>query len=237
MATGPGLSIQIAEKRLPGVETPLYEGFRLDIAPSEVVALVGPSGVGKSTLLRMIAGIDPVYSGAITVEGIPAAAAPPPGFVFQDPRLLPWLTSIGNIRAVNPACTEAQAREALLRVGLADAGELYPHQLSGGMQRRVALARALTANARLLLLDEPFVSLDRALVAEMHLLFDQLVAESRPTVIFVSHMIEDAVRLADRVILLRGRPAQIGADVSFSVPPPERDAATLDRYRARLDQA
>lgn len=235
MATGPQLKIDVDEKRFAGATAALYSGLRLDIAPSSTVALVGPSGVGKSTLLRMIAGIDSDYAGSIAIDGVTASAAPTPGFVFQDPRLLPWLTAAGNIRAVDPRCTKAQAKAALERVGLAGADGLYPHQLSGGMQRRVALARGLAVNARLLLLDEPFVSLDRTLVTEIHQLFGSIVEKTRPTVVFVSHLTDDAARLADRAILLDGRPAMVIADIALPVPPAERDATVLAQYREMLD--
>ena len=209
MATGPGLSIAIAEKRFPRAAEPLLADFRLDIAPGSVVALHGPSGIGKSTLLRLIAGIDRSFAGTITIEGVPAHQAPPPGFVFQDARLLPWLTARDNVRAADPAMSRETADAALARVGLADAANAWPHALSGGMQRRVALARALATNARLLLLDEPFVSLDRDLVADMHRLVAGIIETSRPTIILASHDTADAARLATRVITLEGRPARI----------------------------
>ena len=235
MATGPSLTIDIAEKRFDSAGRALFEGLRLTVAPSSLVALVGPSGIGKSTLLRMIAGIDAAFTGSILIDGTPAARAPTPGFVFQDPRLLPWLTAVENIRAANPAVGADGAREALTRVGLDSVDDLYPHQLSGGMQRRVALARALAVNARLLLLDEPFVSLDRALVAEMHELFSQVVADARPTVLFVSHLTDDAARLADRAIVLDHRPARIVTDIDLPVPRGKRDETVLDGYRRLLD--
>lgn len=235
MATGPALNISIAEKGFPGAARPLFTDFHLAIAPSTTMALIGSSGIGKSTLLRMIAGIDGNFTGTITIDGIRAEEAQTPGFVFQDPRLLPWLTAADNIRAANPQCSAAQTSSALDQVGLAAAGDLYPHQLSGGMQRRVALARALAVNASLLLLDEPFVSLDRALVDEMQHLLLRIVQQSRPTVVFVSHLADDAARLADRVILLDHRPAAVLADISLPVPPAERDATTLDRYRDILN--
>lgn len=235
MAIGPGLNIVIGEKRFAQVEAPLFAGLDLDIAPSSVVALIGPSGIGKSTLLRMIAGIDNDFVGTIGIGGVAAKDAPAPGFVFQDPRLLPWLTAIDNVRAANPRCGRAQALDTLRQVGLVGSSLLYPHQLSGGMQRRVALARALVVNARLLLLDEPFVSLDRALVAEMYALFGQIVDATGATVLFVSHLTEDAVRLADRAILLDHRPARVVADIALPVPPAERSEAVSAQYRLMLD--
>lgn len=211
MAPAPGLSITIAEKRFPGADGPVLADVRLDIAPGSVVALHGPSGVGKSTLLRLIAGIDRDFAGTITIDGIAAHQAPPPGFVFQDPRLLPWLSARDNIRAADPALSVEAADAGLARVGLAGYAHAFPRALSGGMQRRVALARALATNARLLLLDEPFISLDQALVDDMHDLLASIISAGHPTVIFASHHPGDAARLADHVITLGGRPARIVA--------------------------
>lgn len=237
MASGPAVNLDIALKRYAGASTPLLENLRLTLAPSSTVALVGPSGVGKSTILRLLAGIDRDFAGSITVDSVPAHAAPPPGFVFQDARLLPWLSAADNIRAVAPAVSLSMARAALAQVGLGEAAALYPHQLSGGMQRRVALARAFAVNARLLLLDEPFVSLDRTLVADIQQTFTQLVAQTRPTVVLVTHLVDDAARLADRAVVLHGLPARITADIALPIPAAQRDAAILADYRAQLDAA
>jgi len=211
MASGPGLSIAITEKRFPGSDAPLLADFALTIAPGSVTALHGPSGIGKSTLLRLISGIDRDFIGSITIDGRPIEEAPKPGFVFQDARLLPWLTATDNIRAADPAMSRETAIATLASVGLADHANAWPRQLSGGMQRRVALARALATNPGLLLLDEPFTSLDRDLVDDLHQLLSNLIATIRPTIIFASHNAEDAARLADRVITLAGRPAKIVA--------------------------
>lgn len=229
MANGPGVNIDIVEKRIVVRPTPLLADFRLTVEPSTVVALVGPSGVGKSSLLRMIAGVDRDYSGSITIDGVDAAEAPPAGFVFQDARLLPWLTATENIRAVRRETTEAEAIDLLRRVGLAGYENAYSRQLSGGMQRRVALARALSVNPRLLLLDEPFVSLDRNLVEEMQEVFLDLVRAHRPTTILVTHLAEDAARLADRAIVLGGTPARIVADIALSPEREQRGATDLSR--------
>ena len=229
MADGPRLNIDIEEKWFPGSAAPLLEDFHATIAPSQVVALVGPSGVGKSSLLRMIAGIDDDYTGSITVDGKAADAAPPAGFVFQDSRLLPWLSALDNIRAVREETTEAEARDLLARVGLAGSENAYPAQLSGGMQRRVALARAFSVNPRLLLLDEPFVSLDAHLVAGVQRVFLDLVRDTRSTAILVTHLPDDAARIADRAIVLGGRPARIVADIELT---PARDTRSEEQIRA-----
>lgn len=223
------LSIAIREKRF-GDGPALFEDLRLEVTAGSVVALLGPSGVGKSSLVRMLAGIDSAFDGAILIEGVPAAEAPPTGLVFQDARLLPWLSAIDNVRASDGKMSRSTALAALARVGLAERGEAFPHQLSGGMQRRVALARALAVNAELLLLDEPFVSLDRLLANEMQGLVAGLIAAARPTVLLVSHLAEDAARMADRAIVLAGRPARIVADVALPVPREARDATIIADY-------
>ena len=154
--------------------------------------------------------------------------------MLQDARLLPWLTAIDNIRAVAPDIAEARAIELLDRVGLHGAANAYPHELSGGMQRRVSLARDFSVNADLLLLDEPFVSLDRLLVDELLALFMDLVEQERPTVVLVTHLVEDAVRLADRAVALRGRPAEIVSDIAFAVPRRERTAGDRAQMAAQI---
>ncbi|ODT78246.1 MAG: hypothetical protein ABS76_24900 [Pelagibacterium sp. SCN 64-44] len=229
----PGLSIVLAEKRF-GSGPPLFADFRLDMPAGQVLALLGPSGIGKSTLLRLVAGIDRDFAGRIDIGGLAADAAPMPGFVFQDPRLLPWLTALDNIRLADPGMSAGRAAELLAQMGLAGRDRDYPQQLSGGMQRRVALARALAANPGLLLLDEPFVSLDAALAGEMQALLARVIDAGHPSVVLVSHDAGDAARLADRVLVLAERPVRIVADLVLERPRAERDDAVLTQYRARL---
>lgn len=210
----------------------LFDGLSLTVASGEVVAVIGPSGVGKTTLLRMIGGLEQGFEGRVTVGGVPAARAETPGFVFQDARLLPWLSAADNIRAVAPGITEARLGALLAQVGLAGQEAAWPRQLSGGMQRRLGLARAISVNPRLLLLDEPFVSLDRAVVDDLQALFLSIFRAGRPTVVLVSHDAADAAQLADRVVILRGRPARIVAD--FALPQP---AGGAGEARGRVEVA
>jgi NitT/TauT family transport system ATP-binding protein/sulfonate transport system ATP-binding protein len=235
MARGPGLSIAISEKRFAGGATPVFSGFGLEVAPGSVLAVLGPSGIGKSTLLRLVAGIDGDYQGSITIDGLAALQAPPPGFVFQDARLLPWLTALDNVRAGLPHLSQAQGITWLDKVGLAEDAHAYPRQLSGGMQRRVALARALAMNEHLLLLDEPFVSLDRALADEMQALLGSLIDAAQATALLVTHQPEEAARLADRVVVLAERPARITGDVALPVPRRQRDKLQLAKYISLLE--
>jgi ABC-type nitrate/sulfonate/bicarbonate transport system ATPase subunit len=208
MATGPGINIRIDRKQF-GSAHPLFESFELDVAAGSVVALSGPSGIGKSTLLRILAGVDRDFDGCVDINGAPAHLRPAPGLVTQDARLLPWLTVAGNLRAVAPWLSQSEVDKLLIRVGMEGTDQLFSHQLSGGMQRRVAFARALAVSPSLLLLDEPFVSLDPSLTEQMVALLQDVVATSAPTVVLVTHVIEDVTRLSDKIVELRGRPARV----------------------------
>jgi NitT/TauT family transport system ATP-binding protein/sulfonate transport system ATP-binding protein len=226
MAIGPDIALDLERFGFAGGPD-LFQDLHLKVAGGEVVALIGPSGVGKSTLLRMVAGVQGGFAGSVRIAGKPADQAPRSGMVFQDARLLLWLTVAGNIRAVSPAMTDAEIEALLERVGLGGVSALWPRQLSGGMQRRLGLARALSVNPRLLLLDEPFVSLDRAVVRDLQALFRQVVADLRPTVLLVSHDPEDAALLADRAVILTGRPARVAGEVALAGPRGAEDVAGL----------
>jgi NitT/TauT family transport system ATP-binding protein len=163
-----------------------------EVDAGETLAVVGPSGIGKSTLLRVIAGVDKSFEGTVTRPDRVA-------IVFQEPTLLPWRTALNNL-TLAVGVNDATAEAALAAVGLRGIGPLYPRQLSLGQQRRLALARAFAARPELLLLDEPFVSLDGPLVAEMLDLTERLIAQLRPATVFVTHSVAEAERLATQTL-------------------------------------
>ncbi|WP_120634965.1 ABC transporter ATP-binding protein [Ruegeria sp. EL01] len=170
-----------------------------DIAQGETVALTGPSGIGKTTLLRLVAGIDDAFDGQITR---PERLA----IVFQEPTLLPWRSALDNLTLVHPELTHAQAEAALNSVGLSGKGGLFPGQLSLGQQRRLSLARAFAGRPEFLIMDEPFVSLDRDTAETMLALTEDLISQHQPSTLFVTHSMPEAERLADRILGLRTGP-------------------------------
>ncbi|MBX7200891.1 MAG: ABC transporter ATP-binding protein [Rhodospirillaceae bacterium] len=185
----------------------------LDIADGSFVAIVGPSGCGKSTLLRMIAGLAEATAGEVQ-RGDGAV-----GFVFQSPTLMPWATARENC-ALPLALTGSgsDAGDALARVGLAGFEGAYPHELSGGMQMRVSIARAMVTRPRLLLMDEPFAALDELTRFKLNDDLLTLWKQNRWTVVFVTHSIREAVFLAERVVVLSPRPGRIVADIAVALP-------------------
>ena len=175
-----------------------------DIAPGESVALVGASGIGKSTVLRILAGTDPDFEGQVErPEGM--------AVVFQEPTLMPWRTVELNLTLVHPALGAEEARQALEKVGLAGKETLFPGQLSLGQQRRLALARAFATPPELLIMDEPFASLDPATAERMLALTETLLHDTRPAMLFVTHDRAEAERLSDRILRLEGVPATLSS--------------------------
>ncbi|WP_252737514.1 ABC transporter ATP-binding protein [Citreicella sp. C3M06] len=172
------------------------------VARGETVALVGPSGIGKSTVLRIVAGLDRDFDGSVRR---PERIA----MVFQEPTLLPWRSAAQNLTLIHPALTGRAANDMLARVGLAGRGDAFPRALSLGQQRRLALARAFAGAPELLIMDEPFVSLDQDLADQMLQLTQELIAEHRPATLFVTHARSEATRLGARVLELRGSPATL----------------------------
>jgi sulfonate transport system ATP-binding protein len=197
----------------------------LHVAPGEIVAVVGSSGCGKTTLLRLVAGLDVPSRGAVSLQGEPINAPHPAiGFVFQEPRLLPWLSVAQNVGfgLMDRPAAERHDRvdAALLRVGLAGYGERWPRELSGGQAQRVSILRALVTEPKVLLMDEPFSALDALTRASLqdHLL--GLWEAQRPTLVLVTHDVEEAVALADRAIVMQPRPGRVFADVPLDLPRP-----------------
>lgn len=205
-----GVTLRGVSRRFGSVEA--VDAVSLDIAPGSFVALIGPSGCGKTTLLRMIGGLDRPDAGTIECS---VASSAERAFCFQEPRLLPWRSVRANVElplelaGVAAAERASRAREAIERVGLGDAADRRPHQLSGGMRMRAALARALVTRPRLLLLDEPFSALDEVTRQELCEELHRLWREDRFTAILVTHSIPEAVYLADECIVFSPRPARV----------------------------
>ena len=197
----------------------------LDVEAGEIVALVGGSGCGKTTLLRLVSGLEAPTHGTVSVDG-EAIAAPHPavGIVFQEPRLLPWLTVAQNIGFGLEHLPASERRdlveEALLKVGLAGYGPRWPRELSGGQAQRVSIVRALVTKPKVLLMDEPFSALDALTRATLQ---DHLLAlweASQPTLLLVTHDVEEAAALADRAVVMQPRPGRIFADIPVPLPRP-----------------
>lgn len=191
----------------------VLENLSLALPMGRAGAVVGPSGCGKTTLLRIIAGLDTDYRGSVR---LPAGGRL--GMVFQEPRLLPWRSVIDNLRIAAPRASEDALAALLARLGLAEHAGHFPGELSLGLARRVALARALAIEPDLLLMDEPFVSLDAALARELRAEIAALIDEKKVTTLIVTHDLREAIELADRLFLLTSRPAQVGATLEIGAP-------------------
>lgn len=233
MNAAPALNIAVREKRFANGLLALA-GLSVQVAAGEFVAVVGPSGAGKSTLLNLIAGLDTAYEGDIS--GVPHAHL---GFMFQEPRLMPWLSACDNLQLVAPQAERDELESLLAAVELGAFAHAYPNQLSGGMARRLALARAFAVAPQLLLMDEPFTGLDAPTAARLRRLLQDLCAHATPTVVLVTHQLNEALALADRVVFLSGSPARVvlehrptrilGAVEDLRLMQPQADAL-LSRY-------
>jgi sulfonate transport system ATP-binding protein len=233
------LALQHIGKTYPnGVHA--LEGVSLDVELGEIVAIVGGSGCGKSTLLRAVAGLDQATQGRVMLDG--AAVTEPNekiGIVFQEPRLLPWLTVAGNVgfglEGRPKREREQRVAAQLARVGLPEKAGVWPRELSGGQAQRVALARALVTRPEVLLLDEPFSALDAFTRVDLqdHLL--DLWADAKPTLIVVTHDVDEAIVLADRVVVMRPHPGRIEEEIGIDLPRPrDRQSAAYDFAKRRV---
>jgi ABC-type nitrate/sulfonate/bicarbonate transport system ATPase subunit len=210
------------------------QGVNLAIAAGEFLAILGPSGCGKSTLLRLIGGLDMPTAGTVRLgAGAVRDIDPRCAVVFQEPRLLPWRTVDGNVELGRRGQRDGlTATEILGRVGLAGFERSFPHELSGGMAQRAALARALVGRPEVLLLDEPFAALDALTRLQMQDLLVESFRTPRPTVVMVTHDVDEALRLADRIVVLGHRPAAVNA--TFTVPKGAPGEASTEVAVARM---
>jgi NitT/TauT family transport system ATP-binding protein len=227
MAESVGIAIEGVSKSFGSVQA--LTGIDMQVKAGEFLALIGPSGCGKTTLLKSIAGLQPVDAGRIRIgeRVVTGPGMPEASLVFQDFALLPWATVLENaefglrLRGVSAAERAETARRTLAKVGLTDAFDhAYPSQLSGGMQQRVGLARALAVNPQVLLMDEPFASIDEQ---TRRILQDDLLrmwSEERKTVVLVTHSMEEAIYLSDRVVVLSPRPGKVHRVLEVSLPRP-----------------
>ena len=206
------LSVHVRAKR-HSPHTCTVANLQFSARAGEFIAIVGPSGAGKTTLLKIISGLDTAFDGEIR---LPAGATL--GYMFQEARLMPWLTVLENLQLIPSAMQRQQLLEMLEMVGLKECASLYPRQLSGGMQRRVALLRAFIVQPQLLLMDEPFQALDAPTAAQLRAQLMALWQRSEPTVLFVTHHLTDALALASRVLFLSAAPARVALDWQVDLP-------------------
>jgi len=220
-----------------GDEVHALDTIDLAIAPGEFVSIVGPSGCGKSTLMMLVSGLIPATTGTITVGGSPVKGpVPAAGVVFQRDVLLDWRTVLANvllpveIRKLDRASHLKKAKELLASVGLSEFEEKYPGELSGGMRQRVSICRALVQDPDLLLMDEPFGALDALTREQMNQDLQRMWLRNRNTVVFITHSIDEAVYLADRVIIMSSRPGRIADIAEVGLPRPRRAQMRSDRH-------
>lgn len=239
----PAIELRGVYKRFQSPTGQIFTALRdvnLTIAPGEFCAVVGPTGCGKSTTLQLVSGLDWPSAGIVRVDGQQVESIPRGiSFVFQTDAVLPWKTVLGNValgpifRHASKRDAERQAREWLRTVGLAGFEHHYPHQLSGGMRKRVALAAALVNDPSILLMDEPFAALD---VQTKAIMWDELLAlweRTRPSVLFITHDLEEAIALADWVVVMTARPGTVKAVYEIDLPRP-RGAVQEIRFEPRF---
>jgi len=247
----PRLDVQGVSRTFPGVNggapTLALQATNLAVADNDFISILGPSGCGKSTLLRIVAGLDVASSGTVLLDGAPVTGpGADRGMVFQSYTLFPWLTVRENIgfglreREVPEAQRAAIVAEYVARMGLAGFEDHFPRQLSGGMQQRTALARALANDPKILLLDEPFGALDHQTRSLMQELLLEVWEAHRKTVLFVTHDIDEAIYMGSRVAVFSARPGRIKTEVAIELPHPRpytiKTSGEFAAYKARLTE-
>lgn len=243
------LELDHLTRQFPGASGPVtaLHDIQFKIHRREFVCVIGPSGCGKSTLIRLLAGLDQPSSGRILLDGRPVnAPGPERGMVFQGYTLFPWATLVRNVmfglemKGIAKSTAEAEARQWLSLVGLDKFADHYPAQISGGMKQRVAIARALAAQPRILLMDEPFGALDAQTRAHMQAHLLEIWRNVDVTILFITHDLDEAIFLADRILVLKAHPGEIAEVIEVPVPRP-RYAAQLatpefQAVRRRVDE-
>jgi NitT/TauT family transport system ATP-binding protein len=226
---GGKLSLTRVSKRFDNSDIAAIEDITLDCKPGEFVVVVGPSGCGKSTLLNIVAGMTRPDSGSAFLDDRPITApGPDRAMVFQDHGLFPWLTSAQNVefgmKMAGISVSERSDRVALAlqMVHLSASAEKLVHELSGGMRQRIAIARALVMDPSVLLMDEPFAALDAQTRTELHHRIQDLWCQTHKTILFVTHSVGEAVRLADRIIVLHSHPGRIRKEICVDLPHPRK---------------
>ena len=222
-----GLGKRYASTQAQGGELQVLQGIDLQVLEGRFISIVGASGCGKSTLLRLVLGLDDQYEGRITLDGAPIqGTGPERGIVFQDHRLFPWRTVEQNIAVglrnarLTPAEKRDRVAEHVALVGLQGFEKSFPHQISGGMAQRVAIARGLVNRPRVLLLDEPFGALDALTRARLQIELQRIWQAERITMLLVTHDVDEAVFLGDQVVVMQPHPGRIGRVVDVALPHP-----------------
>jgi len=239
------LDIAIKNKCYGNSDAVVLQDVKFSVKSGEFIAIIGPSGCGKSTLLNMLCGLEESSEQKLLCNGkaIKGDESHKLGYIFQQPRLMPWLTVQENLQLVLPVpkhetkheTQHEQIDDLLNQVGLSGKGSYFPRQLSGGMQRRVAIARAFAVNPELILLDEPFNSLDAPTAAKLRLLLVKLCQNRGSTVIFVTHDLSEAIYLADRIIFMSNTPTSIIHQVKIDLPKPRQEAGSKElAWQAKL---
>ncbi|MGB3275416.1 MAG: ABC transporter ATP-binding protein [Castellaniella sp.] len=233
------LSFKQVEKHFGDLR--VVERFEREIAPGELVALVGPSGCGKSTLLHMAAGLEKPSSGQVLVDGQPVRKPDPSRMLmFQENALYPWLTLVQNVamalelQKVGRTEAQRQARLWLDKVRLKGFEDYFPHQVSGGMRQRCALARAFITHPEVLLLDEPFGALDALTRMTLQDALRTLIRETRPTVLLVTHDVDEALFLADRILVFSARPSRVLKEFHLSDAEKTHDLSNFSAMRREI---